>query len=257
MRPPGPNGSPIGRHEIVLAAPSGGIQVCGVSKHFGPNVILERIDLDVGPSEVVALLGPNGAGKSTLLRIMAGSILPDTGTVELAGADVVSEARSARSRTGLVLGEERSFFWRLSGQRNLEFFCALHGMRRREAKITTARTLAAVGLEDVAYRRVDQYSTGMRARLGIARALLGEPSVLLLDEPTRSLDPLSGASVRDLVLNLAADQKVAVLLATHDLAEAARVASRVVILAAGRVAGRIDRPNDAASLERAFRAAVT
>jgi ABC-2 type transport system ATP-binding protein len=206
-----------------------------VSKQYpaGP-LALDHVDLTVGAGEVVGLLGHNGAGKSTLLRIIAGLLLPDQGTV--GGAAVHGSSRSV----GLFLAEERSFYWRLSGRANLEFFGALHGMGRRDAKRAAGAILDRVGLGEVADRRVDRYSTGMRARLGLGRALLGDPLIVLLDEPTRSLDPASSEHVRRLVAALAADGRTSVLLATHDLAEAAEVTTRVVLLHRGRIAE--DRP---------------
>lgn len=243
---------------MVLARPGcatglpGGIHAVGLSKRFGPVQALAGVDLDLEPGEVVAVLGRNGAGKSTLIRILATSVLPDGGRAWVAGADVVADAATVRRHIGLVLGEDRSFFWRLSGRSNLEFFAALHGMRRTEARQAAEAALSAVGLVETSDRRVDRYSTGMRSRLGIGRALLGSPSVLLLDEPTRSLDPLASAGVRDLVRTLCAERSVSVLLATHDLHEAAALASRVIIMSDGRVRSRSSGRVDAAELEAAL-----
>ncbi|HUC36562.1 MAG TPA: ABC transporter ATP-binding protein [Acidimicrobiales bacterium] len=229
----------------------GGISVGGLTKRFGPNLALDSVDLEVLPGRITALLGRNGAGKSTLIRILATSVLPDEGQATVDGHDVVAEPRAARSCIGLVLGEERSYFWRLSGQKNLEFFAALQGLDRASAREASSRALEVVGLGEVAARRADRYSTGMRSRLGIARALLGEPSVLLLDEPTRSLDPAAAAEVRALVRTLAVERAVAVLLATHDLHEAADLASEVLVLERGRVVTRRHGGESAADLETA------
>lgn len=227
-----------------------GIVAEAVTKSFGPVRALDGVDLEVGPGQVTAMIGANGAGKSTLVRVLATTVIPDSGAVRIADHDVVRRSREARDAVGLVLGEERSFFWRLNGLQNLEFFGALHGMRRAEARAKALEVVASVGLADVASRRVDRYSTGMRARLGLARALLGDPSVLLLDEPTRSLDPMSTISIRELVLGLAKERSAAVLFVTHDLHEAAVVADQVAILARGRVAGLVPGGGDAATLER-------
>lgn len=227
-----------------------GILARGVVKRFGPISALDGVDVEVAPGQVVALLGSNGAGKSTLVRILATTVIPDAGQVEIGGWDVVSASARARAAAGLALGEERSFFWRLSGRDNLEFFAALHGMRRRQARERAAQALVTSGLGDLGDRRVDRYSSGMRARLGLARALLGEPSVLLLDEPTRSLDPLATIEIRNLVLDLAAQRSMAVLFVTHDLHEAAAIAKHVVVLAGGRVAAVVVGETDATSLER-------
>jgi ABC-2 type transport system ATP-binding protein len=226
-----------------------GIVSEGVRKSFGPVRALDGVDLRVDPGQVVAMIGANGAGKSTLVRILATTVIPDDGRVEVGGHDVVRRARDVQRAMGLVLGEERSFFWRLSGLQNLEFFAALHGMKRAQARAKARQVLTSVGLAEVGARRVDRYSTGMRARLGLARALLGEPSVLLLDEPTRSLDPMSTISIRQLVLRLAAEESCAVLFVTHDLHEAAAVADQVAILVSGRVAAVVPGGSDAATLE--------
>ncbi len=221
----------------------------GVGKRFGPNQALSGVDLSVLAGEIVALLGPNGAGKSTLIRVFATAIIPDSGEVRVGGYDVVKEPRSARASLGTVLADDRSFFWRLSGRANIEFFASLHGMTRRQGRVAAAEVLQAVGLADAADRRVDRYSTGMRARLGIARALLGAPRALLLDEFTRSVDPLGTIEVRELVAEMASERGVAILIATHDLHEAAALATRTILLARGRVAKVVAGGHDAASLE--------
>jgi ABC-2 type transport system ATP-binding protein len=232
------------------------IETIGLVRRYRDNVALGGVDMDVWPGEVVALLGPNGAGKSTLIRILATTLLPSEGKALIAGCDVTQAPQKARRAIGLVLSEERSFFWRLSGAANLEFFGALHGLGRAMARQRAAEALAVVDLADVASRRVDRYSTGMRSRLAIARALLGRPRVLLLDEPTSSLDPVVAREVRTMVAALAADHDVAVLYATHDLHEAAAIASRTMILVRGRVAGWAPAGTDAAELEAALVRAV-
>jgi ABC-2 type transport system ATP-binding protein len=235
-------------HEPPSPVDLRGIRVCGITKRFGPVRALNGIDFAVGAGEVVALLGRNGAGKTTLIRVLATSVVPDEGEARVNGHDVVAHPLAARAHTGLVLGEDRSFFWRLTGRQNLEFFSAMHGMRRKEARTASERALSAVELSAVADRRVDRYSTGMRSRLGIARALLNSPSVLLLDEPTRSLDPESAHGVRAVVKGLVDKEEVTVLIATHDLHEAAVLASSVLIMSAGKVVDRCVG-QDAAALE--------
>ncbi len=226
-----------------------GLQVQGLRKQFGNLQALRGISLEVPWGDIVAVLGPNGAGKSTMLRILGTTVLPDSGRVEVAGHDVVVHPDVARRSLGLVLGEERSWYWRLSGRDNLEFFAALHGLRRSEATARTVELLRAVDLDGVADRRFDRYSSGMKARLSLARALLHEPPVLCLDEPTRTLDPVAAVAFRQLVRNQA-DSGRAVLFTTHDLHEAAAVASKVVVIVGGRVAATVDDRPDAARLER-------
>ena len=225
-----------------------GLRLAGLEKRFGKLAALRGVDLEVPWGAIVAVLGPNGAGKSTLLRILATTVLPDSGHAEVAGHDVVTHSAAARRSLGLVLGDERSWYWRLTGRENLEFYAALHGLRRPAARRRAGELLAAVDLADAADRRFDRYSSGMRARLALARALLHEPPVLCLDEPTATLDPVAAASFRALVRRQAETGR-AVLFTTHDLHEAAAVASNVVVLAAGRVAAKVDDRPDAARLE--------
>jgi ABC-2 type transport system ATP-binding protein len=226
------------------------VEVRGLTRSFGPVTALDGLDISIAPSEIVALLGENGAGKSTLIRVLATTILPDTGRVVVEGYDVQRQPTEAKACIGLVLAEERSFFWRLSGRANLEFFAALRGMRRRDAVREATRVLGEVDLSAVAERRVDRYSTGMRARLSLARALLGGPSVLLLDEPTRSLDAVAAVEVRALIAALARDTGAAVLLATHNLHEAAQLASRTSIISHGRIAACVEGGTDSVALEQ-------
>jgi ABC-2 type transport system ATP-binding protein len=233
-----------------------GVRISGLEKCFGPVEALAGVDLTVPWGGVVALLGPNGAGKSTLLRILGTTVLPDAGSVEVAGHDVVADPVAARRSVGLVLGDERSWYWRLSGRENLEFFGALHGLRRTQVRVRTHELLTSVGLAEAADRRFDRYSSGMRARLSLARALLCEPPVLLFDEPTRTLDPLAAASFREEVQSQAGAGR-AVLFATHDLHEAAALADRVVVLVSGRVRAVSDDRVDAGQLERILVDAAT
>jgi ABC-2 type transport system ATP-binding protein len=229
-----------------------GIMVEGIVKNYGQLQALGGVDLHVGPGEVLSILGPNGAGKSSLIRIIATAILPDSGRVLLDGFDVVKDPHAARLKLGLVLADERSFFWRLSARRNMEFFASLHGIRRNQAGASIDAALEAVDLLDLSDRRVDRYSSGMRNRLAIARALLGNPTCLLLDEPTRSLDPSSSLSIRHLVRKLADERQVAVLIATHDLHEAAAISSQVHILVRGCIATRLSGGQNAEGLEAAL-----
>ncbi|HZU80604.1 MAG TPA: ABC transporter ATP-binding protein [Acidimicrobiales bacterium] len=238
--------------DVTPVAPPA-LQVVGVTKRFGAVEALAGVDLQVERGEVVALLGRNGAGKSTLMRVLASTVVPDAGRLWVEGIEAGSDPARVRGRVSLVLGEDRSFYWRLSGRKNLEFFAAMHGLDRRRARAAATVALESVDLSAEADKRVDRYSTGMRSRLAIARGLLGSPTVLLLDEPTRSLDPAAAAEARALVA-AAAGRGLAVLLATHDLHEAAGLAERTVVLDRGRVVARFDRPVPADALHQAVTA---
>lgn len=211
-----------------------GIHARGLTKRFASQRALDDASLDVAPGEIVCILGPNGAGKSTLIRILATIVIPDSGTAKIGGHDVVDQPDAARASLGLVLGEERSFYWRLTAHQNLEFFGVLQGMRRQDARSRADRLLEEVGLSDHRDRRFSDLSSGMRARLALARARLTEPPVLLLDEPTRSLDPEASIEFRT-QLRAATQAGACALMATHDLHEASSISDRVIILRNGKV----------------------
>ncbi|MGQ0433174.1 MAG: ABC transporter ATP-binding protein [Microthrixaceae bacterium] len=236
-------------------AAAGGIVVRGLHKRYDTVDALAGVDLEVPAGETVVLLGPNGAGKSTLLRILGTTVLADAGTASVDGHDVADDAAAARIATGLVLGDERSWYWRLSGLENLAFFARMYGYRRRAAVAVAGELLALVDLTDAGDRRIEGYSSGMRSRLAIARALLGDPPVLLLDEPTRALDPIAAAAFRAHAGELAATGR-SVLYATHDLHEAAALNAAVIILDHGRIAARAAAGATAAQLEALLLASV-
>jgi len=196
---------------------------------------LQGVDLSINPGELFGILGPNGAGKTTLIKILATLILPDAGQALVAGWDVVEHSRKVRSRIGLVVNEERSFYWRLTGRQNLEFFAALNNLPPREAERRIQQVLELTDLLPQADKMFKDYSTGMRQRLAIARGLLTDPEILFLDEPTRSLDPVSAEHLRSFVAEeLVRRRGKTVLLATHNLLEA-DICHRLALLDQGQV----------------------
>jgi ABC-2 type transport system ATP-binding protein len=200
-----------------------------------PVVALHGVDLAIAPGAFVGLVGPNGAGKSTLLRIAAGLVLPDEGVVSVFGLLSERDDAAFRRRVGYAVSDERSHFWRLSGRENLRFFAALQGVPEARAD----EALADVQLEAAAGRAVREYSTGMRQRLALARALLGDPEVLLLDEPTRGLDPGSAARFRRFVQDELVDKRrKTVLYATHDLLEMRSLCPELIAIGDGRLLDR-------------------
>jgi ABC-2 type transport system ATP-binding protein len=198
------------------------------------TVALRGVTLRVAPGECVALVGPNGAGKSTLLRVLATLFLPTSGAARVFGHDVARAPAAVRRLVGVTTVDDRSFFWRLNGLENLVFFARLQGLSRDDARRRAHEALALVGLDGDGERRLSGYSTGMRQRLGIARAMLHAPRVLLLDEPTANLDLLRRAQVLDAVRAALRDGATA-LIASHDAGLAATLADRVVRLEGGRV----------------------
>jgi ABC-2 type transport system ATP-binding protein len=213
------------------------IDAQGVSKRFGEVAALRRVGLWVREGEVVALTGSNGAGKSTLLRILATTVSPDSGTVMVAGHDALSDPVAVRQQIGVLLPDERSWYLRLSARANLEFFAALHGFSRREARDRARGLLAEMDLVGVGDRPLSGWSSGMRLRLALARAQLGRPRVLLLDEPTRSLDQGAREWFGEALESLVERTGASVVLASHEPAEVS-LARRVVTLSEGCVVER-------------------
>jgi ABC-2 type transport system ATP-binding protein len=198
-----------------------------------PHRAVDAVDLEVRPGEVVGLVGPNGAGKTTFLKMAATLIEPTTGRVSVDGFDCTRDGLEVRRRIGVVLSEERGLYWRLTPRQNLELFAALAGMSRTDGRRRSGEVLELVGLEDDR-TRVFGYSSGMRGRLNLARALLARPQVLLLDEPTRSLDPVAAVEATTLFTTLASEG-TAVLLSSHRLDEVVRICDRVAVLIEGQV----------------------
>lgn len=204
---------------------------------------LHEVNLTIHQGELVGLLGPNGAGKTTLLKLLATLILPTSGTALINSYDIRQEASLVKSQVGFVFSDERSFYWRLTGRENLMFFAALHHLFGSSQRTRVTKVLAIVGLEDVADRPFGTYSTGMRQRLAIARALLPDPVVLLMDEPTKGVDPLVAAALRTFIREeLVTAHGKTVLMATHHVEDVEDMCDRVVVLANGCV--RADGPLD-------------
>ena len=200
------------------------------------RLALANIDLDVHEGEFVGLLGPNGAGKTTLFKVLSTLILPDTGRATVLGHDVVRSPASTRRLLAPVIADERSLHWRLSAAENLRLFAALHAVPSRDVVTRVHELLALVGLETTTSQLVGTFSSGMKQRLLIARALLARPRVLLLDEPTRSLDPISARALRAFLRDeLVGRQGCTVLLATHSAEEAFGLCDRVAVLDRGRL----------------------
>lgn len=206
------------------------LAVRSLSKRFGTVTAVDGVDLSVAPGEVRGLLGRNGAGKTTLLRLVLGLVRPDDGRIELFGQALrEGDAPGLHAVAGFV--EEPRFYPYLSGRRTLELLAELDG---GDATSKIDELLELVGLDSRGGQRVGAYSTGMRQRLGLAAALLAEPQLLLLDEPTIGLDPVGTREVGDLLRRLAAEG-IAVLLSSHDMDEVAGVCDSITILASGRM----------------------
>ena len=197
---------------------------------------LADVSFAVQPGEIVCMMGPNGAGKSTLVRILGGLLLPSSGRARVAGIDAGAGTSEFRQRVAFVVGDERSFHFRVTGRGNLHYYAALHGLRPSEARRRAAELLDRVGLKEAADRRYLEYSRGMRQRLAIARGLLGDPKVLLLDEPTLGLDPKGARDLRAFLRDeiIRGTGRTAIV-CSNDPTEARAMADRVLFLDGGRL----------------------
>ena len=199
-----------------------------LTKHFGKTVAVNDIDLEVGPGQVYGFLGPNGAGKTTTIRMLLGLITPTSGQIQLLGHRL-PDPRAVRGTGSMI--EEPAFYPWLTGRQNLRV-TGWTGGARADSELT--RVLAETGLSDDADRKVRTYSQGMRQRLGLAAAMLGRPPLLIIDEPTNSLDPAGIREIRSLLGELAADG-TAVFLSSHLLAEVEQVCDRAAVIVRGRI----------------------
>jgi ABC-2 type transport system ATP-binding protein len=212
-------------------------------------VAVKSIDLTVERGEIFGVLGPNGAGKTTTLRMLATLLEPTSGDVRVLGIDVRRRPRDVRRQLGAMLSGERSLYWKLTARENLEYFAALYHVPPREQRARIGASLAAVQLVDRADDYVERYSTGMRQRLALARALLPDPPLVILDEPTVGLDPQAARDLRDRVRELKRQGRT-VLLTTHYMEEADQLCDRIAIIDHGEIVA-LDTP---AALKRRIRA---
>ena len=199
------------------------------------TVAVDHVSLEVRAGELYGLLGPNGAGKTTLIKLLSTMIVPSSGRGTVFGVDLHQSGR-IRAMVGMATGDERSFYWRLTGRHNLEFFGALCGLDSRQASQRATQLLEQVGLSHKADRPFRTYSSGQKQRLSIARALLHRPKMLFLDEPTRSLDPTSTFRLHEFIeTELLQREGMTILLTTHRLDEADRLSHRIGIMDQGRL----------------------
>ncbi len=192
------------------------------------------VDLEIHRGEIFGLLGPNGAGKSTTIRMLCTLLEPTSGTARVNGFDVVKQANEVRRNLGTLLAGERSIYWKLSGRENLEYFAALYHIPPAVAKKRINELIERMEIKDRAGELVEKYSTGMRQRIAIAKALLARPPILLLDEPTLGLDPQAARRLRELIAELKQEGHT-ILLTTHYMEEADLLSDRIGIIDQGKV----------------------
>ena len=210
----------------------------GVCRRFRSEVAVSHLSLCVAEGEIVALVGLNGAGKSTLMRLLLGMLRPDSGTAEILGHPVTHADRSVWSRVGHLI-ETPPRYGELTVTESVYSAARLHGLDQHVARAATAATVAQLELEHWRDRATHTLSLGNRQRLGIAMAMVHQPLVLILDEPSNSLDPLGVVRVRELLRDRATNDGAAVLVSSHHLDEMARMADRIVLLHRGHVLGEL------------------
>jgi len=212
------------------------IRARGLTRHYGEIVAVDHLDLDVWWGEIFGILGPNGAGKTTTILMLLGLSEPTSGTARVLGLDPARNPLEVKRQVG-YLPDNAGFYGGLTGRQNLRFTARLNGLDKAAAEETIDELLEQVGLADAADRAVEGYSRGMRQRLGIADALVKEPQILILDEPTVAIDPVGVAEMLALMRRLVAERGICLLLASHLLDQVQSVCDRVGIFAAGRMIG--------------------
>ncbi len=231
------------------------IEVKDLEKRFGETVALQGLTLEVGRGELFGLLGPNGAGKSTTINILAGLLEPTAGVARVGGHTLPKEARAVKEIIG-VCPQEFGVFPYLTGRENVLLFGDLAGVPRHELKVRADELLKRMGLDGEADRRVRGYSGGMKRRISVVTALIGDPEIAFLDEPTTGLDPQSRRAVWDFILTLKERQRT-VILTTHYMEEAEVLCDRVAIIDRGTLIAlgtpaELKAQNGARDLEEVF-----
>lgn len=209
------------------------IEAVSLRKEFDTFCAVDGVSLHVGPGELLALLGPNGAGKTTTVRMLGAILRPTAGVASINGFDVVKEAIKVRQSIGM-LTEQPGLYARMNGLEYLTFYGRLYGLSDAETKRRTIELFKRFAMPDVFERRLGAYSKGMRQKVGLMRAMLHDPPVLLLDEPTSAMDPYSARLVRDAIHLLRQDRR-SIILCTHNLAEAEELADRIAIISQGKI----------------------
>jgi ABC-2 type transport system ATP-binding protein len=216
------------------------IEVQDLTKYYGPHLAVSRLDFQVAAGEIVGFLGPNGAGKTTTLKILSGFLTPSGGTARINGYDCVTESLAARRSLG-YMPENVSIYPDLSVTQFLAFAARTKGVAAKDEKSEIDRVVAACGLEGVRHTLVAALSKGFRQRVGLAQALLNQPPLLILDEPTIGLDPSQIVEIRQLIKNLEGEHTV--MLSSHILPEVSQLCHRVIIINRGQIVAS-DRPEN-------------
>jgi ABC-2 type transport system ATP-binding protein len=207
------------------------LKISNVSKVYGKQKVLDKVDLVINAGEIIGLVGPNGAGKTTLMKIITGLVKKYHGEVYIKGENIKSIKRSTTKRIGCVI-ETPGFYPDLTGYENLLFFAAVSGL---EDKKEIDEIIKKLGIEDYTDKKVKQYSLGMKQRLGVAQAVLAYPPILILDEPTNGLDPAIVPQLRKFIKYIAEEKQVSVLISSHILSEIELMCDKVAFIQQGKL----------------------
>jgi ABC-2 type transport system ATP-binding protein len=218
------------------------IDLCGLTKRYGELTAVDDVSLSVPPGQVLALLGPNGAGKTTAIKMMAGLVTPTSGTASLGGYDIGAARSKAVQQIGAVLEGSRNVYWTLTAWQNLLYFGRLKGLHGAEIKPRAEQLLRDLDLWERRNDSVGGFSRGMQQKVAVAAALVTDPPIILLDEPTIGLDVEAARTVRQWITRLARDEGKTIVLTTHQLAMAEELADRVAVIREGRII--TDLPTD-------------
>lgn len=227
------------------------------------TIALNNIDLQVKHGELFVLVGQNGAGKTTLLKILCGLILPTSGSVCINGENIFDNYIFFKKNISFVSGEERSFYWRLTGRQNLEFFGRLYGLSKKEIRRKINESIEMLDFKEEVNKQFRYFSAGAKQRLSLIRALMHNPSIIFMDEPTRSLDPLLQNRLRDFIKNrLVKEQNKTLFITTHNLNEAETLADRLAIIDRGEIKacgtlGELRRQFGEMNTEKIFQEAIS
>ena len=229
------------------------IEVSNVTKVLRGRAVLSDINFQVPKGLVFGILGPNGSGKTTLLRILLGLITPDTGEVKVLGQNPLSMTREDKNGIGFVL-EDHGLNERLTAYQNIDFFAQVYGLAKEKRRARILEMLDKVDLSAYIKKPVGTFSKGMKQRLSLARALIHEPRILFLDEPTSNLDPEGTVYIRNLILRLSSEEGITIYINSHDLDEVERICTRIVIMKHGNIMlqgamADLLRPNNQTTLE--------
>ena len=228
---------------------SSAIELTGVTKRFGATVAVDNVSFQVSKGEIVGFLGPNGSGKTTTMRLITSYYTPDAGTILVDGVDNQTHDLETRRKIG-YLPENNPLYGDLLVHEFLDFVADLHGLPRRQRKANISRAVEEVGIEEVYYRPVNQCSKGYKQRVGLAQAILHQPEILVMDEPTEGLDPNQRVPIRELIVAMRKQRTV--LLSTHMLPEAEATCDRLLIISKGRIVaeGTVEELRERATEER-------